>query len=119
MVESLLGLIEHLEGKREEERNRKKEFRALKFWCVTTKRKVFEQGFKGMLERILRKRELGLRALLFFEGTVEVNLQKLTLESLKLYKAHRLIKMKNQKFFDSFADKKRLARVWKFLNGWK
>lgn len=45
-----------------------KNFKALKFWCKKTKRKVYQQGFKKFIYRCQLKRHNAMRAYMFLEG---------------------------------------------------
>ena len=55
---------------------RMKNFKALKFWCIKTKQKVFDHGFKENVERVNKKRQYGLQILLFQENTASELLLK-------------------------------------------
>jgi hypothetical protein len=64
-------------------------YKALKFWCLTTKKKVFRAGFKSYILKIKRKRQNGLNVYIFQDNTLNLSLMKLCFQSLNQYKSYR------------------------------
>ena len=89
MKEVIENLRENVKQLKLEKIERLKNFKALKFWCIKTKQKVFEFGFKGNVERVNKKRQYGLQILLFQENRASELLLKQVIKDLINYTKYR------------------------------